>query len=252
MRITKLTDHDLVQNLIGHAFGSSTHHVVTANAQFYVLAEKSVEFRSCINEAEYVCPDGISVVMACKWLGRSSVARIAGVDLIDPLCREASSLGLPVFFLGGRPGSASETASLLMDRYPGLVVAGVVCPPTGFLEDERVLKEIVQCVEEARPAIVFVGLGAPLQEFFIQRHIRPLRVPVAVGVGGSFEILCGRVRRAPRWVRRIGMEWLFRWSQEPRRLARRYVFGNLLFAYFLSRRLLHDRGLEGAVAAGRR
>jgi N-acetylglucosaminyldiphosphoundecaprenol N-acetyl-beta-D-mannosaminyltransferase len=238
MRITALSADELTHRLIGHTFGDKTHHLVTANAQFYVLAERNEAFRRCVAEAEYVCADGISVVMACKWLGKSSVARVSGVDLIPLLCKQAAMLGLPVYFLGGQPGSAAESASRMMEQYPSLKVAGVGCPPMGFQESPEVLKEILRSVEIAKPAIIFVALGAPHQEFFIQQYVRALHVPVALGVGGSFEMISGRVRRAPQWVRRWGLEWAYRWAQEPRRLAKRYVVGNTLFSLYVMRYLL--------------
>jgi N-acetylglucosaminyldiphosphoundecaprenol N-acetyl-beta-D-mannosaminyltransferase len=238
MRITALSANELTHRLIGHSFGDRTHHLVTANAQFYVLAERNEAFRRCIAEAEYVCADGISIVMACKWLGKSTVSRVSGVDLVPLLCEQAATLGLPIYFLGGQPGSAAQSASLMMEQYPGLKVAGIGCPPVGFQDSPAVLKEVLRSVEIAKPAIIFVALGAPHQEFFIQQHIRPINIPVALGVGGSFEMISGRVRRAPRWMRRGGLEWAYRLVQEPRRLAKRYLVGNTLFSLYVMRYLL--------------
>ncbi len=244
MRITALSADELTHRLVGHSFGDKTHHLVTANAQFYVLAERNEAFRQCITEAEYVCADGISVVMACKWLGKSSVSRVSGVDLIPLLCEQAAILGLPTYFLGGQPGSAAQSASRMMERFPGLKVAGVGCPPIGFQDSPGELEEVLRSVEIAKPAIIFVALGAPHQEFFIQQHVRALNVPVAMGVGGSFEMISGRVRRAPQWIRRSGLEWAYRWAQEPRRLAKRYLIGNTLFSLYVMRYLLSPNRRE--------
>ena len=238
MRVSVLTAEELVHRLIGHTFGETTHHVVTANAQFYVLAEQDPSFRRCVHEAEYVCADGVSVSMACRWLGKTRVARIAGVDLIPQLCRHAAQLGLPVYFLGGTHGAGKRTAQLLSDIFPGLRVAGVNCPPVGFLDDPESLAAVLSDISNAVPAILFVALGAPQQEYFIQRYIRPMGVPVAMGVGGSFEMIAGVRHRAPRWMRRVGMEWLFRWAQEPKRLARRYLVGNSLFSIYMLRYMM--------------
>lgn len=238
MRVSVLTADELVHRLIGHTFGETTHHVVTANAQFYVLAEQNQIFRKCVHEAEYVCADGVSVSMACRWLGKTRVARIAGVDLIPQLCRHAAQLGLPVYFLGGTPGAGKRTAQLLSDIFPGLRVAGVDCPPVGFLDRPEALAAVLADIRNAVPAVLFVALGAPQQEYFIQRYIRPLGVPVAMGVGGSFEMIAGVRHRAPKWMRFAGMEWLFRWAQEPKRLARRYLVGNSLFSIYVLRYLM--------------
>jgi N-acetylglucosaminyldiphosphoundecaprenol N-acetyl-beta-D-mannosaminyltransferase len=238
MRVSALSAHELTRRLIGHTFGTKTHHVVTANAQFYVLAERDELFRRCVEEAEYVCADGVSVVMACKWLAKADISRVAGVDLIPMLCEQGAILGLPIYFLGGKPGSAAESASLMMRQYPGLKIAGIGCPPVGFQHDPEILQEVLKSVEIANPAILFVALGAPHQEFFIQQHVRALNIPVAMGVGGSFEMISGMVQRAPRWIRRGGLEWAYRWAQEPRRLGKRYLVGNTLFSFYVMRYLL--------------
>lgn len=242
LRIDPLSVNELTRRLIGHTFApGKTNHVVTANAQFYVLAEESEDFRRCVGDAEYVCADGISVSLACKWLGRKAVARIAGVDLISFLCAESVSLGLPIYFLGGNPGSAAQSASILMKRYLGLRVAGVGCPPHGFIENQDILDQVLDSIRVAKPSIIFVALGAPRQEFFIQEYIRPLGIPVAVGVGGSFEMICGATQRAPRWMQQSGLEWIFRWAQEPVRLANRYLIGNALFLFYLMRNLVRQK-----------
>lgn len=247
--IDSLSVHELTRRLVGHTFTpGKTNHVVTANAQIYVLAEEREDFRRCVGEAEYVCADGISVAFACKWLGRRAVTRIAGVDLISYLCAEAVSLDLTIYFLGGKPGSAAKTASILMNRYPGLHVVGISCPPFGFIQNPNILSEVLEGIMIAKPSILYVALGAPLQEFFIQQHIRPLGIPVAVGVGGSFEIICGVTNRAPVWMQQSGLEWLYRWAQEPVRLANRYFIGNILFLFYVVRNLVRRRIQSGGEA----
>jgi N-acetylglucosaminyldiphosphoundecaprenol N-acetyl-beta-D-mannosaminyltransferase len=238
LKISVLSLKQLTQRLIGHTFDTKTQHVVTANAQFYVLAEENEEFKDCVSQAEYVCADGIAIVMACKWLGKCDVARVPGVDLVSDLCKEAAPLGLRVFFLGGKVGTAQRSASIMCDSFRGLQVAGVSCPPIGFLSSPALLEALLEEIKESRPAILFVALGAPNQELFIQRYVRPLGISVAIGVGGSFDIIAGEFRRAPLYIQKVGLEWAFRWAQEPRRLARRYLIGNALFAYYLIRDLI--------------
>ena len=242
LRIDSLSAHELTRRLIGHTFApGKTNHVVTANAQFYVLAEEREDFRRCVAEAEYVCADGISVALACRWLGRKAISRIAGVDLISYLCGESVSLELTSYFLGGNPGSAAKSAAIMTKRFPGLRVAGVNCPPVGFIQNPRLLAEVLEHIRMANPSIIFVALGAPRQEFFIQEHIRPLGIPVALGVGGSFELICGVTHRAPVWMQNSGLEWFYRWAQEPVRLANRYLVGNTLFSYYLMRNMVRQK-----------
>jgi N-acetylglucosaminyldiphosphoundecaprenol N-acetyl-beta-D-mannosaminyltransferase len=238
IKISLLSAEQLTQRLIGHAFGDVTQHVVTANAQFYVLAEERQDFRECIRGADYVCADGVSIVVACKWLGRAKATRIPGVDLVSDLCKSAAGLALKVYFLGGNPGSAERSAAILTERFPGLRVAGISCPPKGFQSDPEILSRVLSEIKESQAAILFVALGAPFQEFFIQDHIRPMNIPVAVGIGGSLEIIAGEFKRAPLYIQRLGLEWAFRLAQEPRRLARRYIVGNTLFLFYLVRYLL--------------
>ena len=245
MRVTTLSRRALVDQLIRRIFdGAPTQHVVTSNAQFYVLAERDARFRRCLADADYICADGLPIVRMCNWMGATGVERITGVDLIPLLCERAAEAQLPVYFLGGHPGSAAASASLLMDRYPKLRVCGVGCPPKGFENSPEVLTEVVRSIASAQPAIIFVAFGAPKQEYFIQQHIKPLGIPVAIGVGGSFEMLAGVLRRAPRWAQAAGMEWAFRLAQEPRRLAKRYLLGNSVFSYYALRYLLSDAALE--------
>jgi N-acetylglucosaminyldiphosphoundecaprenol N-acetyl-beta-D-mannosaminyltransferase len=244
MRITRVSRQELVDQLIRHIFrGSPTRHVVTANAQFYVMAERDAHFRECLTGADYICADGLPIVRMCNWMGALDVERITGVDLIPLLCERAADFGFPVYFLGGHPGSAAASASQLMDRFPGLRVCGVGCPPKKFENSPQIVREVVRSIAAAEPSIIFVAFGAPKQEYFIQQHIRPLGIPVAVGVGGSFEMLAGIRRRAPGWVQAAGMEWAFRLAQEPRRLAKRYLVGNSVFSYYALRYLFSEQAL---------
>jgi N-acetylglucosaminyldiphosphoundecaprenol N-acetyl-beta-D-mannosaminyltransferase len=212
--------------------------VVTANAQFYVLAERDARFRECLAEADYICADGLPIVRMCNWMGAIGAERITGVDLIPLLCERAAEFDLPVYLLGGYPGSAAESASLLMDRFPKLRVCGVGCPPKGFEESPEVLTQVLRSIAKAEPSIIFIALGAPKQEYFIQQHIKALGIPVAIGVGGSFELLAGVRKRAPLWAQAAGMEWAFRLAQEPRRV------GNTVFSYYALRYLLSEEALE--------
>lgn len=244
IRISRVSRQDLIEDAVRHIFrGSSTTHIVTANAQFYVLAERNAHFRQCLTEADYICADGLPIVRMCNWMGATDIERITGIDLLPLLCERAADFGFPVYFLGGEPGSAAASASLLMDRYPNLQVCGVGCPPRDFENSSAIRTEVLRSIAAAAPAIIFVALGAPRQEYFIQQHIRPIGIPVAIGVGGSFEMLAGIRRRAPSWIQAVGMEWAFRLAQEPRRLAKRYLVGNSAFSYYALRYLFSEQAL---------
>lgn len=226
----------LVDHVLDHAFNSrQTRQIVTANAQFYVLAEKNERFRSCLESAEYICADGMPIVWACERFTGIKVPRITGVDFIGLLCERGARDGLRVYLLGGRPGTAKATADKLKELYPGVVIAGVDCPEWGFEGSAETLQPVLDRIAEARPHILLAGLGAPKQEFFIHDHVRPLRVPVAIGIGGSFEILSGSLQRAPVWVQTSGFEWAYRLTQEPGRLWKRYLVGNAEFLWDIAK-----------------
>lgn len=247
----------LVDEVLHHAlYGTATRQVVTANAQFYVLAQKSRRFRECMRSADYICADGMPIVWACKTLYDGRVPRIAGVNLIEKLCRRGAAHRLRVFLLGGRPEAARLTADSLKKRYPGIQITGFDCPPFGFERRAESLQKVLDHIAAAKPHVLFVGLGAPKQELLIHKYIRGLKVPLAIGTGGSFEILSGKLKRAPAWMQSSSLEWAYRFSQEPGRLWKRYLFGNAeflwhLFKWRLTRvsRKQHDLVLDDSLSA---
>ena len=242
----------LIDDVLHHAlYGNTTRQVVTANAQFYVLAQKSRRFRECLRHADYVCADGMPIVWACTTLYGIHVSRIAGVNLIERLCHRGAAYRLRVFLLGGKPGASKLTAEMLKERYPGVQIAGVDSPAYGFERNEESLREVLDQISASMPHVVFVGLGAPKQEFFIRDHIRRIKVPLAIGVGGSFEILSGQLKRAPMWMQSSGLEWAYRLAQEPTRLWKRYLVGNAEFLWHIVKaRLVNAPGKEDEVVFG--
>ena len=244
LQIDTHSELEFTEEVLEHAMkGRSTRQIATVNAQFYVLADKVRAFRDCLAKAEYLCADGMPIVWMCKTFGGKQVPRIAGVDLIDHLCQLGAPKGMRIFFLGGLPGTADATARLLERKYPGIEIAGVMCPPWNFERKQSSLNEVLDAIKEAKPNVLFLALGAPRQEFFIDQHIRPLKVPIAVGIGGSFEILSGQAPRAPQWMRAKGLEWFYRFVHEPGRLWKRYLVGNAEFLWCVLRwrlRLLRE------------
>ena len=212
------------------AMGEEPKYVITPNSQHVVLLEKDKYLQQIFSQAAFVLPDGFSLLLAARIMGHNILQRIAGVDLFEALCKRAACEGLRVFLLGGRPGSAEKAAEKLRTQYHGLIVCGSCCPPLGFEDDPSQQKNIEECIMSARPHLLFVAFGAPKQEYWMYEHSRKLGVPVAMGVGGSFEMVGGVVARAPKWLQKSGLEWLYRLLREPRRLWRRYLVGHLQFA----------------------
>jgi N-acetylglucosaminyldiphosphoundecaprenol N-acetyl-beta-D-mannosaminyltransferase len=218
--------------------------VTTANAQHIVLLDQDKRLRHIYNSADLVVPDGISLLLAARLYGRVLRERVAGVDMFQRLCALAAENELHVFLLGGRPHSADLTARLFKQRWPELRVS-TYCPPLGFEKSSEGLEQTAHAVRSARPDLLFVALGAPKQEYWIYDQGIHLSTPISIGVGGSFEMVAGVVRRAPRWIQRLGCEWLYRLCAEPQRMWRRYLIGNMEFAAIVA----HQRLRRAILAA---
>lgn len=217
--------------LIAHAIADGAPaYAITPNAQHVMLLEKDAALRTIYRQADVVVPDGVSLLLAARLYGRYFPERVPGVELFQHLCAQAAQNNLKVFLLGGRPGSAEQAAAVLKSRFPGLQT-DTFCPPLGFESDPIELGRIAAAVGEARPALLFAALGAPKQERWIYEHGLQLGVPVSMGVGGSFEMVAGVLQRAPGWVQSLGCEWLYRLCLEPRRMWKRYLFGNAQFLW---------------------
>jgi len=234
---------DLISNYAATLPGPA--YVVTPNAQHVVLLERDQHFREIYSHASLVLADGFSLLLASRLLGKRLKERVTGVDLFKALCGRAAEMGLRVYLLGGQPGSADLAARKLKAVYPNLLVAGTLCPAWGFDNDPEQLDAIARIIREAKPHILFVGLGAPKQENWIYEHGLKLGVPVCMGVGGSFEMVGGITPRAPGWMQQLGLEWLFRLAVEPRRLWKRYLIGNVQFMVMVFRQLLYPNLYAG-------
>jgi N-acetylglucosaminyldiphosphoundecaprenol N-acetyl-beta-D-mannosaminyltransferase len=190
-------------------------YVVTLNGALLVQAARDPDLRDLVNGAGLVIPDGVGVLLAARILGVNLPKRVAGIDLALAFCPMAASSGYRLFLLGGAPGVADATAAELRRRFPGLQTVGVHHGYFSIREEPDVLARI----RAATPDVLLVALGAPRQEHWMRRWTAELGVPVAIGVGGSFDVIAGRLPRAPRWMQRLGLEWLFRMLREPRRWA---------------------------------
>ena len=203
--------------------------VFTPNALGVYAARKDSELARAFQNADLSLPDGMGLVLALRFLGFRVHERIAGVEFMEQLCRTASYAKWPVYFLGGEPGVASRAAEILQERYPGLAVAGSY---HGYFDDSE-SSRICELVRRSGARVLFVALGVPRQEKWIAAHAAELPGMFRMGVGGSFDVLSGKLQRAPRWMRRLGMEWFFRLCQEPwrwRRMAKLPLFVLCVFA----------------------
>lgn len=216
--------------------------VFTPNVDHIVLAETDAEFREGYLRASLSLVDGMPLVWASRLLGTPLPEKVSGSDLLLPLAELAGKKGWPVYLVGGGPGVAERVGAELSRRF-GTTVCGLASPridlsPSG----EASSREALERIRAAKPRLVFVALGSPKQEIFIHRYVDSMRPAVAVGVGASFDFLVGVQSRAPRWVSRMGMEWLFRLAMNPKRLWRRYLLNDPKFLGIFRRTWRRSRG----------
>jgi N-acetylglucosaminyldiphosphoundecaprenol N-acetyl-beta-D-mannosaminyltransferase len=225
-------------------------YVCFANVHGVMEGRRDEALRRAFAVAGLTVPDGMPLVWVGRLKGHRSVRRVYGPDLALRLCERAARHGYRCFFYGGAPGVADELAAAMRARFPGLQVAGTGAPPFRPLAPEEEAEEIAG-INEARPDVVFVGLGCPKQEKWMAAHRDHLTAPVLLGVGAAFDFHTGRIRQAPRWMMRAGLEWLFRLVQEPRRLWRRYLVYNPLFVFHVAMELVGLRRYPAPERGGR-
>ncbi|MCS6859167.1 MAG: WecB/TagA/CpsF family glycosyltransferase [Abditibacteriales bacterium] len=223
--ITPMTMQETVARIEEFIRSRQPHIVVTSDASAIMKAQEDEELHRIINTADLVTPDGIGVIWGARLLDLPIYERVPGVDLVAELCRVAAQRGYRVFLLGAAPGVAARAAINLQARYPGLTVVGT--HHGYFSADEE--PRLVEMIRAAQPDILFVAFGIPKQEKWIRRHIEALAVPVCIGVGGSFDVYSGRLKRAPLWVQRIGLEWLYRALIEPKRFIRLLILPKFMW-----------------------
>ena len=188
------------------------------------------------NESGLTVPDGMPMVWAGRFAGARHISRVYGPDLMERVCELASKRGWRCFFYGGAPGVPEELSERLLERFPGLRIVGTYSPPFRPLTETE-SDEITQTINSSGAELVWVGISTPKQELWMAEHVNRLDSPVVlIGVGAAFDIHSGRKRKPPKWMGPVGLFWLFRLFQEPRRLWRRYLLGNLRFLGAIIRR----------------
>lgn len=208
-------------------------YIATPNVDHVCRVHRDSAFRAAYENARLVLCDGMPIIWASKWLGRPLRQKLSGSDLVHWLSAHAAKRGYTVYFFGAREGVADETARILQEKFTGLKVAGTQSPPIGFHADPETNAAATRRVRESGADIVYVALGSPKQEIWMHENVENCGVPVMIGVGAAFDFVSRRVRRAPEWMQRMGLEWVWRLCQEPRRLWRRYLVEDLLFAKLL-------------------
>jgi N-acetylglucosaminyldiphosphoundecaprenol N-acetyl-beta-D-mannosaminyltransferase len=218
--IVNLISMEQTLQVIEHLIdGGKPSQVITLNAEIIYQAQKDVELKKLINSASLVTPDGIGVIWAANRLGFNASERITGIDLLYKLCERAAVKGWKLYLLGAAPGVAEQAAEELKKLYPGINICG--SHHGYFTRAEE--PPLVENIKKLSPEIVFVALGAPRQEFWINQYKAMMEAPVSIGVGGSFDVIAGIKKRAPRFFITLNLEWLYRLVSEPSRIKRQLV-----------------------------
>jgi N-acetylglucosaminyldiphosphoundecaprenol N-acetyl-beta-D-mannosaminyltransferase len=215
----------------------ASHTVITANASHLCMMRDNPELALACRAAHLILADGMSVVWALRASGQPVPERVAGVDLMARLLASAGEHQLRVYFLGAKREVVTALVEKSRAQYPGIEIAGFRDGYFGLDDHPGIVEEI----RSSRADILFVGMPSPFKETWCERHRQRLEVPVIMGVGGSFDVLAGFIRRAPRWVQSLGLEWFWRLLMEPRKLWKRYLTTNTEFTWFAAQEIVSRR-----------
>lgn len=236
VRVDALTYESLLAQVAAFIAEGTPHQICTANPEFVMEARRNPAFRRVLAGADLVMADGVGLLWAARLLGRPLPERVTGSDGVPMIAQRAAQRAWRVFLLGAAPGVARRAGEILAQRYPGLQVVGTYAGSPADAE----APEIIACIRAARPHLLFVAYGAPRQDLWIAKHRDRLGVPVMMGVGGTLDFIAGVQKRAPTWVQRLNLEWLYRLITQPWRWRRQLDLPRFAWA------VLKERLLRGS------
>lgn len=197
-------------------------YVVAINVDVVMKIEQDEYLKKITDKADMVLVDGKPLVWVANWHKQPVKEKISGSDLVPLLCKKAADKGYTIFILGGKDGIAEKAKDRLQKQYPNIKIVGTYAPPFGFEKDEKELDYINNLISESTPDLLITCFGCPKQEKFIYENINKYKAKVSICAGATVDFLAGNVKRAPRWMSNHGLEWLYRFFQEPKRLFKRY------------------------------
>jgi N-acetylglucosaminyldiphosphoundecaprenol N-acetyl-beta-D-mannosaminyltransferase len=227
-QVDNLTLDETLGTVEGFIASGLPHQHVVLNVDKLVKASNDEGLRRIINDCALVNVDGMPVVWASRLLGKPLKERVAGIDLFEALMQRAGERGWRVFLLGARDEVVGAARAMYERKYPALTIAG---HRHGYWKGEQEEAAVVEQIRSSRADVLFVAISSPKKEQFLGRYQAEMKIPFAMGVGGSFDVAIGKVRRAPLWMQKAGLEWFFRFLQEPRRMFRRYFIDDLAFVW---------------------
>lgn len=206
---------------------ANNSYIVTPNVDHIVKLETDEEFKKVYKDASLILTDGMPLVWISKLKKMPIKEKISGSDLFPKVCELAAQKDYKVFLLGAAPGVADQAASNLKKKFSGLQVVGTYSPSFGFENNPKEINKIIRIINDVKPDILAIGLGAPKQEKFIYNYKEKLNVPISLAIGASIDFEAGNIKRAPKWMQNCGLEWLYRLVKEPRRMFKRYLMDDL-------------------------
>jgi N-acetylglucosaminyldiphosphoundecaprenol N-acetyl-beta-D-mannosaminyltransferase len=211
------------------------HQIVAINAAKIVKMQHDRRLADIINSCSLIFPDGKAVVWAARFLGNPLKQRVAGIDLMQEVVKLAFDKKYRLYFLGAREDVVRKVVNIYKTEFPGIDIVGW---HNGYFKTSLREGEVIEEIKRLKPQILFVAMGSPLKEYWIEKNFEYLGVPVCMGVGGSFDVVGGFTKRAPGWIQDVGLEWFFRFLNEPRRLWKRYLYTNAAFIWLLLKQKL--------------
>lgn len=222
-----LTSEELLDHISERIIGKIPSYLTFINVDVLVKARTDICLRTIINQSDFSLIDGMPLVWTAHFFRKPIKEKISGSDFTPLLCEQAAKKGWQVFLLGGAEGIPEMAGAQLQRRYPGLIIAGTYSPPVGFEQDCEELKKIKDSITKVAPDILVVCFGCPKQEKFVYAHYKEYSVPILICAGATLDFLSGKIRRSPAWMSRMGLEWLYRFSKEPKRLFKRYFIDDM-------------------------
>ena len=225
--VDNLTMNEAVQNIEQLILNKKPSYVVTPNVDHIVKLETDKEFQEVYREADLILTDGMPLIWISKLKKNPIKEKVSGSDLFPEVCKLSANKGYKVFLLGAAEGVAAQAAENLRAKYKGLNIVGTYSPSYGFENKEDEIQQIIEMINEVKPDVLAVGLGAPKQEKFLYNYRKQLNVPVALAIGASIDFEAGNIDRAPKWMQYSGLEWFYRLCKEPKRMFRRYLVDDM-------------------------
>lgn len=235
IKLHKLDFNETINTIEGFVNARVPRLVVTLGTEMVMSARKNKTFKDVLDTADLVCADAVGLLWASKIAGEPLKEKVAGIDILTKIAQLSENKGWRLFFLGASPGTAETAVNVLSSKYPGMIIAGF---HHGYFDDDF---EIKKMIKDANPDILFIALGSPKQELWFVKNREELGVPVGIGVGGSFDVLSGKLKRSPKWMINLGLEWLYRLYLEPWRWKRMTVLPVFAVQVLLDRIFCQNR-----------